>query len=609
MGTIDPLVSIIVPVYNRENLLQRCLDTLVYQTLNEIEIIIIDDGSTDQSLNVCEYYREKFQDKVFLYSNPNKGVANAKNYGISKAHGEYITFVDSDDYVEYWAFETLYNIAIEGRYNIVSTPIKRRQGLNWSIWGEGLVGLNSEDIMKSDFHWQFGFLCTKLFHRSVFEKYGNIPDLSRGEDIAFLYTILSYEESLIFVNKPYYYYELSENSICNVKDDIKYITDMFKCVDIVLQKSNPKYHDIIIWMLFRRIVTSMHEYWKFKDIIIKYILDNFHLISNNSFIKEEKIDTFNQLMGIKLYANVPISRKVFIDAFNSKKPTSERVLRIQQKAFREGAEVIILDESNCDISSNEIVKEAYKKEKYEFVGKYFAIKKIYEEGGVYLSNSIEIEESLNYLSYDPAFFGYINRTDFTDDIFGGIKGNSVFKEILNTYAMPEIYENLFEPLASRIKTILLVKCGVRLTGTNQFDALKYGAMIYSPSLFVLKFENDINICTHKISDFVGEENCVTVLEKTLDTLVINRVNVAARNKNMIIQRQKNRIAYLTEWNNRRIEYISSIQEIAQKRSNYIVEIENENKKLKKELDNLKNSSSWKITAPLRKIMNRLRTIF
>ena len=122
MNETVPFISIVVPVYNREELLPRCLDTLVYQTLQDIEIIIVDDFSTDHSMEISRKYQDLFSEKVFVYSNDEKGVANAKNKGISMAHGKYVTFVDSDDFVEYWAYDMLYSYAEFGGYSIVCTP-------------------------------------------------------------------------------------------------------------------------------------------------------------------------------------------------------------------------------------------------------------------------------------------------------------------------------------------------------------------------------------------------------------------------------------------------------------------------------------------------------
>ena len=103
------LISVIVPVYNVENYLKRCLDSIINQTYQNIEIILIDDGSTDNSGNLCEDYK-KIDNRIKVVHKTNGGLSDARNTGIKKAKGKYITFVDSDDYVEYDYVEYLYNL-------------------------------------------------------------------------------------------------------------------------------------------------------------------------------------------------------------------------------------------------------------------------------------------------------------------------------------------------------------------------------------------------------------------------------------------------------------------------------------------------------------------
>ena len=105
-------VSVIIPVYNTEQYLNKCLDSLVNQTLKDIEIILINDGSTDNSQNIIDEYSAKYPDKIKSFIKENGGQATARNLGITKATGEYIGFVDSDDWIELNMYEELYNKAL-----------------------------------------------------------------------------------------------------------------------------------------------------------------------------------------------------------------------------------------------------------------------------------------------------------------------------------------------------------------------------------------------------------------------------------------------------------------------------------------------------------------
>ena len=95
----NAMISIIIPVYNVENYLNRCIDSVLSQTYKNLEIILIDDGSTDSSSKICDFYQEKDR-RVIAYHKRNEGQGIARNYGIDRSKGEYIMFVDSDDWID-----------------------------------------------------------------------------------------------------------------------------------------------------------------------------------------------------------------------------------------------------------------------------------------------------------------------------------------------------------------------------------------------------------------------------------------------------------------------------------------------------------------------------
>ena len=106
-------VSVIVPVYNVEAYLERCLDSLVKQTLEEMEIIVVNDGTKDNSQAIIDRYAAAYPQKVISLIKENGGLSDARNYGIPYAHGEYIGFVDSDDYLNVTMYQKLYDRADE----------------------------------------------------------------------------------------------------------------------------------------------------------------------------------------------------------------------------------------------------------------------------------------------------------------------------------------------------------------------------------------------------------------------------------------------------------------------------------------------------------------
>ena len=118
-------ISIVVAVYNLEKYLPRCLDALVNQTLQDIEIICVDDGSTDSAPQIIDEYAIKYPEKVKAFHKENGGEFTTRNYGLERATGEYVTFVDTDDYVDLTWAEKLYNAAKKNDADIAVCGFER----------------------------------------------------------------------------------------------------------------------------------------------------------------------------------------------------------------------------------------------------------------------------------------------------------------------------------------------------------------------------------------------------------------------------------------------------------------------------------------------------
>ena len=175
MNSVTPKISIIVPVYNVEKYLNRCIDSILNQTLEDIELILVDDGSKDGSGQICDEYAVK-DCRVRVFHIENGGPAKARNLGIIHAIGEYIGFVDSDDYIESSMYERLYSRAMINNsdvvmcgYNIVTEDSVIHKILNYNS------EYSNQDIIKenliyayyTDKHDGLYSLCNKIFKRSL----------------------------------------------------------------------------------------------------------------------------------------------------------------------------------------------------------------------------------------------------------------------------------------------------------------------------------------------------------------------------------------------------------------------------------------------------------
>lgn len=203
-------VSMIVPVYNVEQYLRQCMDSLVHQTLEETEIIAVNDGSPDNSLSILKEYEAEYPQKVKVFSIENQGVSHARNYGVSKASGEFILFVDSDDYLEKDACEILYtkakrdgnDLVLFGRYN--DQDGERRENITLP-WNQNfrLIDRKYEMIKISPFPWD------KLISRELFSKTKGFPEGIRFEDLPVAHMLSVNAQSIGSVHRCFYNYRLS----------------------------------------------------------------------------------------------------------------------------------------------------------------------------------------------------------------------------------------------------------------------------------------------------------------------------------------------------------------------------------------------------------------
>lgn len=233
-------LSIIVPVYNSEKYISKCLDSLVNQSLKDIEIIVVNDGSTDKSLEILKKYESK---KVKIITQKNSGVASARNTGLKEAKGEYIAYVDSDDWVELDMFEKLYDKAIENNYDAVMCDF-------WYIddekkW-EG-ISTNNKDIVTNKEKKQFMIkmfpvIWNKIYKREKIKKYKFKPGVW-AEDVEYLYKILPSIDNIAVINEPLYYYYQREVSESRLYDKRVYnYIDNFNGIVEFYQKN--KYYEL-----------------------------------------------------------------------------------------------------------------------------------------------------------------------------------------------------------------------------------------------------------------------------------------------------------------------------------------------------------------------------
>ena len=245
-----PKISIVIPVYNCEKFLERCLDSVVNQTLDDIEIICINDGSTDKSADILNEFKEK-DERIYVFSQENMGPASARNKGIELAKGEYLIFIDSDDYVEPNMCEELYNQAENLGSDLVlfnaTEHNLENEFRNRFYFPENAF---KEDYTEFSFDYNFNkklvlnhFLVvwSKMFRLDLVKNI-KFPNLPIFEDVSFHVETMLLADRISYIPELFYHYmKLNVNSEQNLKAKTEKslcIVDVFRYIYKILRENN-----------------------------------------------------------------------------------------------------------------------------------------------------------------------------------------------------------------------------------------------------------------------------------------------------------------------------------------------------------------------------------
>lgn len=314
---MNKLISIIVPVYNGEKYLYECLESIRNQTLENIEVIIINDGSIDSSMEIARKFNN-IDNRFRIIEGLNKGVSNARNLGIEYSNGEYIGFVDCDDIIEPNMFEVLYNIAekydekvivASGFDNIMNGNLKKEiyyeQNISKFNEDDAIIQLFSNNLVQ-------GFVWNKLYRKSMINNIRFNDNIHAYEDLLFNFEIFTENNAnLVLVNNKFYHYRLNdEGCMFSINFSNKKLTAL-DAYEIILENSNIK--------------EKSYEYIK-----SYYVLVNIILISNILKSDDRKKDFYiNQLIfNLKKY------KKEFLKSnINIKYKIGYIIIKISPKLF------------------------------------------------------------------------------------------------------------------------------------------------------------------------------------------------------------------------------------------------------------------------------------
>ncbi len=288
-------VSIIVPVYNVEEYLSRCLDSLINQTLKDIEIIVVNDGTKDNSQEIIDKYKKKDK-RIISLIKENGGLSSARNYGLKYASGEYIGYVDSDDWVTEDMFEKLYNKAKKEKSDIVVCGFYKAYDDGNNIPQSPII-IDTKDSKKN---YLLGYpnAWNKLYKKGVIKE-NHWPEGMLYEDLASNPLLVNKVNKISYIEEPLYYYFLRANSIMNDKVFKPKFYDIIKASDILIKEikkdsSYDKYYQEFEYSIIDNLLRE--AYFRLKDIegsrklledITIFIKDNCPKFMKNKYIKDK----------------------------------------------------------------------------------------------------------------------------------------------------------------------------------------------------------------------------------------------------------------------------------------------------------------------------------
>ena len=294
------LISIIIPIYNIEKYLKRCVNSLLNQTYKNIEIILVNDGSTDNSPLICKEYEKNYKDKIVYLNKKNSGVSEARNYGLQKAKGKFVTFIDADDYVKEGFIEKLYEqIKDDKTVLVISNAVNfdDEQEYEQTIQKKEQIKINKEQCIKELFlEKNFFSVCWgKLYKTEQAKKIKFDKTMKIAEDLKYVMNYLENckeNDNIIIIPDKLYYYYLRQGSAIRSGFDERWIDEINLCSKYIEKSAGTSYYKYAIRRYIRINVTcavkfnlDKEKYKYIRKNLLKYKKE--YLSFNEVSIKEK----------------------------------------------------------------------------------------------------------------------------------------------------------------------------------------------------------------------------------------------------------------------------------------------------------------------------------
>lgn len=505
-----PYISIVIPVYNVEEYLRRTLDSVVYQTLQEIEIIVVNDCTPDNSQDIIDEYAQRYPDMIVpLKHETNQGLALARQTGYKHARAPYVMFLDSDDFFDSRACELALTEMLRGNHDLVGMNATHWDDDGNNLpWADAPTDLSKGSLIRTAPAAFWNYLYTKelLEGEEIF-----VP--MYFEDAAVTPRIMAKARSIGWIPKAYQiFYAARSGSIMSTFTNSKKRSDYFKADAILWKYAAGPYQSDFAWRIGKRMIGALTKFPElYTDCIasIKQLYPQLkpHLPSEFPDLLRNDLEH-----AMKLPDEPSVPPTFYVDGFHAE----ERGLTdyIQEvNACSVAQQVIVLDENNCDLASAPAhIRDAAENGQYAESAVWFAIKGILATGGMYVAPGAHPLPALEALRYRRVFLCAGDQQTVSLHFFGGAAGEAWWQRILDVLSLPG------GRTEERLAALLLTEGGVHLLGGAEegIDGL------YIPARSITEIRSSECACYLDFAGLAAPTGYVIVPQSTYRQLLLLR---------------------------------------------------------------------------------------
>lgn len=483
-----PCVSVIIPFHNCVNYIDKCLSSIKNQSLKNIEMICINDGSTDGSLEKVKTHA-KNDARITIMSQKNYNAGVARNVGLCVAKGEYISFIDADDFIEHDMFEELYNHSRKYMTEITICNLflydeinKVDKKVDWTLKANkaNKIVFNYKDIPSEIFTLTNCWVWNRLYNANFLKKCNvKFQSLQSANDTYFSCITLAMASRISCLNKRLIHYRTNrvvQNSTTSNQTKEKSPTDMLKCFLKIYEKLNEINIYEAVKLSFLNVSIS-HIHW-FRAGLCKnsvssnqfdeFLVQNFiFLFAHQPTNMDRQIEKkFNILRNIFIDAGVikEIPKRIFYvwGVGEEKSPKVKKCMQTWDEKLH-GYEIIEINESSQfyfnfkkELAENKWFRTVYDRKMWAFISDYIRIKVLHKNGGVYFDTDVSVVRDIEFVLSENSFVGIQSssldgRADWVEPaVCGCQKGNIFFQRVLSfydkqiwqndIYTMPQIFD-------------------------------------------------------------------------------------------------------------------------------------------------------------------------